>query len=68
MRYFPVRHRKQKAMPLRKYFSNSSIKMVGGFWAVELKHSQEFIGFTGLHAQPECFDFSPCVEIGWRLI
>mgnify|MGYP000312505061 CR=1 FL=1 len=38
-----------------------------GFWAVELKHSQEFIGFTGLHAQPERFDFSPCVEIGWRL-
>lgn len=38
-----------------------------GFWAVELKHNQQFIGFTGLHDQPTQFSFSPCVEIGWRL-
>jgi RimJ/RimL family protein N-acetyltransferase len=31
MRYFPIHSRKQKAMPLRKRFSNSSIKMVGAF-------------------------------------
>ncbi|MDR2249250.1 GNAT family N-acetyltransferase [Acinetobacter sp.] len=38
-----------------------------GFWAVELKESHEFIGFIGLHNQPEQFDFSPCTEIGWRI-
>jgi len=34
---------------------------------VELKETQEFIGFIGLHNQPEQFDFSPCIEIGWRI-
>jgi len=38
-----------------------------GFWAVELKETHEFIGFIGLHNQPEQFDFSPCIEIGWRI-
>ncbi|NAR18473.1 GNAT family N-acetyltransferase [Acinetobacter haemolyticus] len=38
-----------------------------GFWAVELKENQQFIGFVGLHDQPIQFSFSPCVEIGWRL-
>jgi RimJ/RimL family protein N-acetyltransferase len=38
-----------------------------GFWAVECKATQAFIGFLGLHAQPEALPFSPCVEIGWRL-
>lgn len=38
-----------------------------GFWAVELKETQQFIGFVGLHDQPTQFSFSPCVEIGWRL-
>ncbi|EOW2429795.1 GNAT family N-acetyltransferase, partial [Acinetobacter baumannii] len=23
--------------------------------------------FIGLHNQPEQFDFSPCIEIGWRI-
>jgi RimJ/RimL family protein N-acetyltransferase len=34
---------------------------------VELKQTQQFIGFVGLHDQPTQFSFSPCVEIGWRL-
>ncbi|WP_092671521.1 GNAT family N-acetyltransferase [Rosenbergiella nectarea] len=37
-----------------------------GFWAVELKSTAQFIGFCGLHEQPDKFTFSPCVEIGWR--
>jgi len=28
-----------------------------GFWALELKYKRKFIGFTGLHIQPERFDF-----------
>lgn len=38
-----------------------------GFWTIELKETHHFIGFCGLHSQPDLFDFSPCVEIGWRL-
>lgn len=38
-----------------------------GLWAVELLETQEFIGCIGMHPQPSKFDFSPCIEIGWRL-
>jgi len=37
------------------------------FFAVERKDNSQFIGFTGLaHARFQS-DFTPCVEIGWRL-
>jgi RimJ/RimL family protein N-acetyltransferase len=38
-----------------------------GLWALELRSTGEFIGFTGL-APPE-FEahFTPAVEVGWRL-
>lgn len=38
-----------------------------GFWAVECKANQQFIGFVGLHIPGAELPFSPCVEIGWRL-
>lgn len=38
-----------------------------GFWAAELKQTQQFIGFVGLHIPAPELPFSPCVEIGWRL-
>lgn len=38
-----------------------------GFFAVERKDNNQFIGFTGLyHPRFESY-FTPCVEIGWRL-
>ncbi len=36
-------------------------------WALELRSTGEFIGFTGLSVPRITFAFSPCVEIGWRL-
>jgi RimJ/RimL family protein N-acetyltransferase len=36
-------------------------------WALELRASGEFIGFTGLSVPRRALPFSPCVEIGWRL-
>jgi RimJ/RimL family protein N-acetyltransferase len=36
-------------------------------WAVELRSSGQFIGFTGLSVPRRVLPFSPCVEIGWRL-
>ena len=38
-----------------------------GFWAVETKDTQEFVGFVGLHTPAPELPFSPCVEVGWRL-
>lgn len=38
-----------------------------GFWAVELKRTNAFIGFVGLNSPAIKLPFSPCVEIGWRL-
>lgn len=38
-----------------------------GLWAVELKATHEFIGFIGFYTATFEADFTPCVEIGWRL-
>ncbi len=38
-----------------------------GFWAAERKDTNEFIGFVGLSIPRFQTDFTPCVEIGWRL-
>ena len=38
-----------------------------GLWAVELKHTQAFIGFVGLPRPSAELPFAPCVEVGWRL-
>lgn len=36
-------------------------------WALELRATGAFIGFTGLTVPRRVLPFSPCVEIGWRL-
>lgn len=38
-----------------------------GFWAVELKETNAFIGCVGLYIPTADLPFQPCVEIGWRL-
>ncbi|MEP7048311.1 MAG: GNAT family N-acetyltransferase [Ilumatobacteraceae bacterium] len=38
-----------------------------GLWAVERLDTAEFIGFVGLAAPSWQADFTPCVEVGWRL-
>ena len=38
-----------------------------GWWAAELRATQEFIGFVGLNNPAVELPFSPCVEVGWRL-
>jgi RimJ/RimL family protein N-acetyltransferase len=39
-----------------------------GFWAAELRATGEFIGFIGIQMPRAILPFSPCVEIGWRLV
>jgi ribosomal-protein-alanine N-acetyltransferase len=38
-----------------------------GLWAVEIKETDEFIGYVGLNVPSFDAHFTPCVEIGWRL-
>jgi RimJ/RimL family protein N-acetyltransferase len=38
-----------------------------GLWALEVRASGEFIGFTGLGVPEFEAHFTPAVEIGWRL-
>jgi RimJ/RimL family protein N-acetyltransferase len=36
-------------------------------WAVELRDTERFIGFVGLHTVSDEMTFAPAVEVGWRL-
>jgi len=38
-----------------------------GLWAVEVRESGDFVGFTGLQVPRFDAPFMPAVEIGWRL-
>ena len=38
-----------------------------GWWAVEVPGIAPFIGFVGLQTPSFAADFTPCVEVGWRL-
>jgi ribosomal-protein-alanine N-acetyltransferase len=38
-----------------------------GLWALELRSSGEFLGFTGLEVPSFEAHFTPAVEVGWRL-
>ena len=38
-----------------------------GLWAVELRATSTFVGFTGLARQTFEAPFNPSVEVGWRL-
>lgn len=67
MRYFPNLLTRPESDELANQIQSFIKKQGWGFWALELKETQEFIGFTGLHHQPTKFNFSPCTEIGWRL-
>lgn len=37
------------------------------YFAVDVLSSKEMMGFIGLHRQTFVADFTPCIDIGWRL-
>ncbi|AOA59018.1 GNAT family N-acetyltransferase [Acinetobacter larvae] len=67
MQYFPKPLSRSESDALAALAQSFIATQGWGFWAVELKHNHQFIGMVGLHAQPDKFSFSPCVEIGWRI-
>lgn len=66
MQYFPRRFDRSLSDEVADKCRQLIDEQGWGFWAVELKQSNAFIGFVGLHA-PTDLPVSPCVEIGWRL-
>ena len=67
MKYFPeklnVKESNNFADKLKKLISERG----WGLWALEIKQSKQFVGFTGLHYVNSVLPFSPALEIGWRL-
>jgi RimJ/RimL family protein N-acetyltransferase len=65
--YFPSVSTKAETLAQIERFTAHFNTFGYGFFAVERKDNQQFIGFTGLsHPRFESY-FTPCVEIGWRL-
>ena len=67
MEYFPNLLTRLESDALAERIQSLITNRGWGFWAVEIKYSQEFIGFVGLHVPTTILPFSPCVEVGWRL-
>ncbi|MFK4086882.1 GNAT family N-acetyltransferase [Kribbella sp. NPDC020789] len=67
MRYFPsVRPRAESDALIDR--ETALIASQGwGLWALEVRETGEFIGFTGLAVPTFEAEFLPGVEIGWRL-
>ncbi|BBV02104.1 MULTISPECIES: GNAT family N-acetyltransferase [Providencia] len=69
MRYFPsVLNEQQNAQFMETIIDKFAQQGGWGLWAVELKSNKQFIGFIGLNIPAANLPFSPCVEIGWRLL
>jgi RimJ/RimL family protein N-acetyltransferase len=67
MRYFPA--------PLDRAGSDAMVDRLEmrfdqqgfGLWALELRETGEFIGFTGLNPMPDGVPGAGGIEVGWRL-
>ncbi|WP_418317131.1 GNAT family N-acetyltransferase [Piscinibacter sakaiensis] len=67
MRYFPATMTEQQTRDAVERQRGQFAERGWGFWATELKHTGEFIGFIGLMVPRHPLPCMPCVEIGWRL-
>ncbi len=68
MRYLPARLTRRQSDRLRAAIVREISQSGIGFWALEVKQSGCFIGFTGIeHVRKGTLPFAPAVEIGWRL-
>jgi ribosomal-protein-alanine N-acetyltransferase len=67
MRYFPAPHPKERTKQFYDLIQEEFSEYGYGLYAVEEKSSGIFIGYTGFHWATFDTDFSPCIEIGWRL-
>jgi [ribosomal protein S5]-alanine N-acetyltransferase len=68
MEYFPATLTGEQSRDQMNTLQNHIEQKGYGFFALEKKDTGQFIGFTGLwHPSFSAF-FTPCTEIGWRLL
>ena len=67
MEFFPVLLSRAESDAMADRCQAHIVEHGWGFWAVELRHTHEFIGVVGLNIPSYELPFSPCVEVGWRL-
>ncbi|MCP4342668.1 MAG: GNAT family N-acetyltransferase [Desulfobulbaceae bacterium] len=68
MEYFPSTLSSEESNAMAQKCKSLISERGWGVWASELKESGDFIGFVGIHKPKATLPFSPCVEIGWRLL
>src|SRR5882724_325300 len=66
MEFFPAPMTEEETRLMIKRIHHRFEKSGYGFYAVEKKSTNEFIGFTGFGIPSFESFFTPCVEIGWR--
>jgi RimJ/RimL family protein N-acetyltransferase len=67
MEFFSSLLSKEETLAMIERIKNFITENNFGLWAAEIKQTKEFIGFVGLIIPRFQTDFTPCVEIGWRL-
>ncbi len=67
MEFFPKALSREESDALIQRIEGSFSERGYGLWAAELRAGGEFIGFIGFNYTDFPSDFTPCVEIGWRL-
>lgn len=67
MRYFPSTLNEAETEAFYNRIQDEFSQKGWGLYAVEIKSTGEFIGYVGLHEIGFEADFTPGVEIGWRL-
>jgi RimJ/RimL family protein N-acetyltransferase len=67
MEFFPSPVPKEETLAIIERIKKFIAENNFGLWAAERKDTSEFIGFVGLSIPRFQTDFTPCVEIGWRL-
>lgn len=68
MEHFPALLTKEESTDIYQRMIAHFQEWGYGLFAAELKETEEFIGFIGLSHPRFKSDFTPCVEIGWRLM
>lgn len=67
MRYFPATLTAEQSDQMADRIVAAWEANEFGLWAVERLDTREFVGFVGLAAPSWQAEFTPCVEVGWRL-
>jgi ribosomal-protein-alanine N-acetyltransferase len=67
MRWFPSTLSRKHSDAMATRIRNRLSEDGWGLWALEVRGVSPFCGFVGLNKVPFEMDFTPAVEIGWRL-